>query len=762
MPIRDNVSYRARLFGRFGVSACDDGDVTPVGRKARALLAFLILAKGDAVARDRLAGLLWGGRDEPQARASLRQTLYELRSFTGGATPLIVTSRTQIRISAARLETDLDALRRAADAGHGAAIADLIGDRPQDPLAGLDGIDPAFNDWLAAERTHLRDERQRRIGAVARVALAAGDASSAARLAGALLAADPTDEMAATLALEAAHARGDRDGLLKVHARHTAALARELNVPPSLAIAATYARLTGDHTPLPITSAQPERAGIASPRRIGWRRIALAILAVLVLTDATWWLLGRTAPADQKLVVVERLKVAPGDVAARGLRRDLADDLSRMILGDDAALSVADPDDSGNRTADFRVTGDAATDGGLVHATVRLLQRQDGTILWSSSFARPIGERDSLRGDIASRLGDVAICALGSHYPTPADMDLESTRLYLAACEQKHADWVQSVKLLTQLTERRPDFAHGWAMLAAGTASVAFNLPNELAASEFQRANGFARKALAIDPHDGEAYYALAAAQKGLADWPQAMAFLAAGHAADPDNSPVNAETAWDLALVGRTREAVVFSRRAVAHDPFSPSDTPQLARLLAATGQAQAAADLMRDATRRWPDNRSVAYAAFTIAARTGDPAMAQAMVAAPDRTFNLRPAERKMWTAFLAARRSPTSANIDAVDRVAGDPAAGAEDLLDRVADLVQLGRVDAAYRLYDRSAAPPWSATGLLFSSVMAPFRSDPRFLSVAAREGLTQLWRRTNHWPDFCADPSLRCQGSPTTR
>jgi hypothetical protein len=43
-------------------------------------------------------------------------------------------------------------------------------------------------------------------------------------------------------------------------------------------------------------------------------------------------------------------------------------------------------------------------------------------------------------------------------------------------------------------------------------------------------------------------------------------------------------------------------------------------------------------------------------------------------------------------------------------------------------------------------------------MAPLRADPRFIAVAARLGLVSIWRRTNHWPDFCSVPGLRysCQ------
>ena len=48
-------------------------------RKDRLLLAYLALNAGRPLARDRLAGLLWGDRGETQARDSLRQSLAAIR-----------------------------------------------------------------------------------------------------------------------------------------------------------------------------------------------------------------------------------------------------------------------------------------------------------------------------------------------------------------------------------------------------------------------------------------------------------------------------------------------------------------------------------------------------------------------------------------------------------------------------------------------------------------------------------------------------------
>src|SRR3712207_5756605 len=52
-------------------------------RKAQALLAFLALAPGYPHARASLHGLLWGEREEEQARGSLRYALTDIRKGLG-------------------------------------------------------------------------------------------------------------------------------------------------------------------------------------------------------------------------------------------------------------------------------------------------------------------------------------------------------------------------------------------------------------------------------------------------------------------------------------------------------------------------------------------------------------------------------------------------------------------------------------------------------------------------------------------------------
>ena len=61
----------ARMFGGFELRDVGGEELTLGTRKARALLAFLIIESGQWHPRERLAGMFWGDRAQTQARNSL-------------------------------------------------------------------------------------------------------------------------------------------------------------------------------------------------------------------------------------------------------------------------------------------------------------------------------------------------------------------------------------------------------------------------------------------------------------------------------------------------------------------------------------------------------------------------------------------------------------------------------------------------------------------------------------------------------------------
>src|SRR5262249_20867811 len=79
----ERPELRISVIGTFRVLAPNDEDLTPRGRKARALLALLALTPTRRRSRPALQDKLWSDRGPEQGAASLRQALTEIRRAFG-------------------------------------------------------------------------------------------------------------------------------------------------------------------------------------------------------------------------------------------------------------------------------------------------------------------------------------------------------------------------------------------------------------------------------------------------------------------------------------------------------------------------------------------------------------------------------------------------------------------------------------------------------------------------------------------------------
>jgi hypothetical protein len=126
-PVEDAAGLRIRLLGPVTV-ALDGRPVAIAAKKARALLGYLALREGSEVARGVLTGLLWGERGETQARASLRQTLSEVRGALGkSGSSSIVASKEAVTWAAGSAWIDAKAVEIAAASADDDALRDAAG-----------------------------------------------------------------------------------------------------------------------------------------------------------------------------------------------------------------------------------------------------------------------------------------------------------------------------------------------------------------------------------------------------------------------------------------------------------------------------------------------------------------------------------------------------------------------------------------------------------------------------------------------------------
>lgn len=256
------------------VSSAGD-DLTPKSRKTRALLALLALSKSP-LPRSRLTDLLWGDRGEDQAKASLRQALYELRSLASRG--FITADRHSIGLGPKKLPTDVAAIQQLVADKDAAGLVEGLETVERPILETLDDLTPELDDWLRDERGRVCSSIISGALALAEESLHAGDPAIARRLADQLEGLDPLNERITQVGIRADLAAGEKPAAVRRHARLAQRLKTELEIEPSsettaLLNTASVRTDRGERTAL---AAAPSR------RRFRWLlplAIALSVIA---------------------------------------------------------------------------------------------------------------------------------------------------------------------------------------------------------------------------------------------------------------------------------------------------------------------------------------------------------------------------------------------------------------------------------------------------------------------------------------------------
>ncbi len=228
------------------------------------MLAYLALRCGQPCPRDTLAALLWGDLPEDQARHSLRQTLLEVRhALPDGKPPTVVVERDRIGLNPRRVQVDVGAFERFAAQRTRGALERAAGLYRGELLAGMTLREPAFEEWLRAERNRFREAA---LGVFQRL-LAAQSArrqlESAVQTAIRLLAIDPLQEPVHRTLMRLYDRLGRRPAALRQYHLCADLLRRELGIAPE----PETTRLWEALAPRPLVGAHPRRAPRSRARR---------------------------------------------------------------------------------------------------------------------------------------------------------------------------------------------------------------------------------------------------------------------------------------------------------------------------------------------------------------------------------------------------------------------------------------------------------------------------------------------------------------
>jgi DNA-binding SARP family transcriptional activator/Tfp pilus assembly protein PilF len=230
----DSPMIALRTLGALDLHASDGRDVRAVLRQPKrcALLVYLALAGPERFRRrDTVVALFSPERDEPHARAALRQALSFLRRELGDG---IIATRgeKEIGLEPGAVSIDVREFERACQTG---SNADAVALYHGDFLDGffLSDAGQAFEQWVDGQRARLRGMAARAAWAVAETRRAAGDVSGAFEMARRAAGFSPGSESEVARVIAFLDAAGDRAGALAAYDDLVRRIATEFEAEPA-------------------------------------------------------------------------------------------------------------------------------------------------------------------------------------------------------------------------------------------------------------------------------------------------------------------------------------------------------------------------------------------------------------------------------------------------------------------------------------------------------------------------------------------------
>jgi DNA-binding SARP family transcriptional activator len=561
------LRLRIETFGHFAVRY-GDREVVLNGRKARALLGYLALAEACQETRERLVGLLWSETEEAKARASLRQTLYEIReAFERVGFDKFDADKHITKIDRDALEVDLWEVMASAKRGEPHAIL-LERERATESLLGeLETVDPSFRGWLLAKRQSLHDRLVAHLEDALRRQTDAVYGHNEEQVARALMKLDPTHEEAARALVRKRVAAGDMAGALGIYKALWNLLENEYDVEPSKETQELIAgvklgeagQAAGERRELPTsqpTAAVPQPAAEASRKRPDNAKLVVAVADFD--TVGTW---------EQHRYLVQ------------GFRRELIASLVRFrewVVRDQGHVPAGALPSSPN-LGEYIIDASATASGGSLRLVLMLRDAETNDYLWSERFQISMESWFDVQQAIVRRLatalnvhisaGRLASLALKQDGDLLAfDLWLQGQTLLL---NHNPKDWQRGSELIREVTKRMPSYSPAYCALANAHNMMHISLPGIFRDAErTAQALEYAREAVRLDPVNSRAQLCLgwSHAMAGRADEAQIHAGLA--YELNENDPWTRVSSAHCLSLMGGHDQARSLVQRLVRDEP--------------------------------------------------------------------------------------------------------------------------------------------------------------------------------------------------
>jgi TolB-like protein len=227
----------------------------------------------------------------------------------------------------------------------------------------------------------------------------------------------------------------------------------------------------------------------------------------------------------------------------------------------------------------YLLGGSVRRSGDDVRIRAELVDASDGLTIWAESYDRRLESIFQIQSEIAEAIASELRISLGLEpealvKPT---LDTEAHDLYLsarAAMRRRGPGVGEAIRLFEAAIERDPAWAPAWAGLAEAHAMFPFypgtgaeSMDSTLWATNLERAEASALRALELDPGSASARVALGGVHRDRWEWEAGERELLQALEIDPDNHEAHIQYAELLWGTGRLDEALRESTRALALD---------------------------------------------------------------------------------------------------------------------------------------------------------------------------------------------------
>lgn len=482
-----------------GCTLLFDGRALAVkNRKALALFSYLAWNAPRSETRERLAGLLWSESDEDSARASLRQTLKQLRSVLEGAGFRgLYSDRLELRLDASLLHVDIRAAMDAVKAGQVSEDLYRTKRMTDSILTGFEDIDPMFRSWLVVQRQVVQDQFVSSLEG-----LLSDDSDlqdeKLRNVAQALANIDPSNETACR-ALMAYHAKaGDIAASLRCYNELWHLLDDEFDMEPSTETLDLAAQIKSGsfESALPAVATQTPTVSMQAERRLV---ISVGAFDTQnVPTELQYLIQGMRADLIARLVRFREWSVCEGEI------EEVGGDLPQLSR---RPLDVYDVDAT------------AFPEGGRVRLVLTLKDRTQQHFIWSDWFHLDIDSWHQTQSAVVRRLA----IAMNVHLSAErlariaAAPDVKP-RLYdrWLLGQELSFRWspdteVQAESIFQDIIREAPDFAPAYSSLVQIINSRHLIFPGIFRSrGREQETLALAKTAVMIDPLDSRTHLCLA------------------------------------------------------------------------------------------------------------------------------------------------------------------------------------------------------------------------------------------------------------